>query len=33
MLSQARTFRDLENLFVALDALEEWKTLADEGKK
>ena len=33
MLSQARTFRDFENLFAALDAMEEWKTLADEAVK
>jgi len=33
MLNQACTFQDLENLFIALDALEEWKTLADKGKK
>lgn len=33
MLKQATTFRDLENLFVALGALEEWKTLANGGKK
>ena len=30
MLSQARTFRDFENLFAALDAIEEWKRFADE---
>ncbi len=33
MLRQATTFRDLENLFIALDALEEWKTLAYGSKK
>lgn len=33
MLSQASTFRDFENLFVALDAMEEWKNLADEAVK
>lgn len=33
MLRQATTFRDLENLFVALDALEEWKSIANEVKK
>ncbi len=33
LLELARTFRDLENLFIALDALEEWKYLADEGGK
>ena len=30
MLSQASTFRDFEKLFVALDAMEVWKNLADE---
>ena len=30
MLNQASTFRDFENLFAALDAIEEWKGLADE---
>ena len=25
LLTQARTFRDLENLFIALDALERWR--------
>ena len=30
MLSQASTFRDFENLFAALDAMEEWKRFADE---
>ena len=30
MLSQASTFRDFENLFAALDAIEEWKRFADE---
>ena len=33
MLSQARTFRDFENLFAALDAMEKWKNLADEAVK
>ena len=33
LLELARTFKDLENLFVALDALEEWERLADEGGK
>lgn len=33
LLELARTFRDLESLFIALDALEEWKRLADEGGK
>ena len=30
MLSQASTFRDFENFFTALDAMEDWKNLADE---
>ena len=30
MLSQASTFKDFENLFAALDAIEEWKRFADE---
>ena len=33
MLGQASTFRDFENLFAALDAMEEWKNLADEAVK
>lgn len=33
LLELARTFTDLENLFIALDALEEWERLADEGGK
>lgn len=33
MLSQASTFRDFENLFAALDAMEEWKNSADEAVK
>lgn len=33
MLSQASTFRNFENLFAALDAMEEWKNLADEAVK
>lgn len=33
MLSQASTFRDFENLFAALDAMEEWKDSADEAVK
>ena len=33
MLSQASTFRDFENLITALDAMEEWKNLADEAVK
>ena len=28
LLGQAKTFRDLENLFVALNAMEEWRDLA-----
>ena len=30
LLSQSSTFRDLENLFVALNAMEEWRALATE---
>ncbi len=33
MLGQASTFRDFENLFTALDAMEEWKSLADDAVK
>ena len=33
MLSQSSSFRDLESLFGTLDAMEEWKNLADEGVK
>ena len=33
MLSQASTFRDFETLLIALDAIEEWKNLADEAEK
>ena len=33
LLSQSRTFRDFENLFVALDALEQWRDLADQANK
>ena len=33
MLSQASIFRDFENLFAALDAMEEWKNSADEAVK
>lgn len=33
LLELATTFRDLENLFIALDALDEWERLADEGRK
>lgn len=33
MLRQATTFRDLQNLFVALDALEDWRNLAYGSKK
>ena len=33
LLELARTFKDLENLFAALDALEYWKHLADNGAK
>ena len=30
LLEQASTFRDFENLCVAIDAMEKWKTLADK---
>jgi len=30
LLRQSKTFRDFENLFVALSALEDWKYAADE---
>ena len=33
MLDQASTFIDFENLFTALDALEEWKGLANRSKR
>lgn len=33
LLDQAATFRDFETLFIALDALEEWKDLSVEAKK
>ena len=33
LLQQARTFRDLEALFVALDAMDQWKHLADQAKR
>lgn len=33
LLNQASTFRDFENLLVALDAMETWKELADEAKQ
>lgn len=33
MLDQGKTFMDLENLFMALDSLEQWQKLAAEGKK
>ena len=33
LLDQTSTFRDFERLFTALDALEEWKVLAKEGKQ
>ena len=29
LLSHSSTFRDLENLFIALDVLEKWKTILD----
>jgi hypothetical protein len=33
LLQQARTFRDLEALFVALDAIAKWKELADQAPR
>ena len=33
LLDQSKSFRDLENLFVALDAMEAWKELATEAQK
>lgn len=30
LLHQASAFRDFENLFAALDAMEQWKALADQ---
>lgn len=33
LLSHSSTFRDLENLFVALDAMERWKEVADQGDR
>ena len=33
LLDQSKSFRDLENLFVALDAMEVWKDLATEAQK
>lgn len=33
LLQQARTFRDLEALFVALDAMGKWKELADQAAR
>lgn len=33
LLDQSRTFRDLENLFAALDAMENWKELADKAPR
>ena len=33
MLRQASTFRDFENLFAALNAIEDWKKKADEAVK
>lgn len=33
LLQQARTFQDLEALFVVLDAMEKWKELADQAKR
>ena len=33
LLNQARSFRDFEGLFVALDALEDWRHSAEDAKK
>ena len=33
MLSQGKTFKDFENLLVALDALERWQNASEEGKR
>lgn len=33
LLDQSRTFRDFENLFAALDAMERWKDLADQASQ
>lgn len=33
MLNQASSFRDFENLFTALDAMEEWVEVTQKGKK
>ena len=33
LLHQSCTFRDFEDLFAALDAMEQWKDLADQAKK
>ena len=33
LLDQASTLRDFENLFAALDAIEEWKCVADDISK
>ena len=33
LLNQSKAFRDYENLFVALDAMEQWKALADKAPK
>lgn len=33
LLEQSRSFRDFEALFAVLDAIEEWKTIADDVSK
>ena len=33
LLRESSAFRDLENLFVALDAMERWKGVADQGDR
>ena len=33
LLNQSKAFRDFENLFAALDAMEQWKDLADQAQK
>ncbi len=33
LLNQSSSFRDFENLFAALDAMEHWKDLADQASK
>ena len=33
LLTQGRTYLDIENLFKALDAIERWQTLASEAEQ